>query len=339
MAREIYLYSGIYSWTAESFNREFEAASNEDVKLRVSSGGGQVFGAWPMIAKMNEHKGNIETSVDGLAASMALYLLPYSDKVTAVEVARFLIHRADAPIRNEEDRKLLADINKDLRAQFERKINSDKFKEVTGKSFDDIFNPEARIDVWLTANQAKKIGLVDEVVKLDSRVKAESMAMIDAIAATAGFTPEGKAEEEKNQNSINNKQKTQIMDIAKLKADHPGVYAQVIAEGVTKGVTQERDRVGAFMAFAGVDLEAVKKGIEGGEALTQTATAEFTVKMVQQGTIASLEEGSEDPLNTGNGKDKGDDKKTPEEIKAEKELQEYEASLDAELGIEAGEAS
>jgi len=334
MAKEIYLYSGIYSFTAENFNKEMEAASGQDIDFRVSSGGGDVFAGWPMIAKMGEHTGNIKIKVDGLAASMAAFMLPYADEVEAVEVARIMVHRADMYVREEGEKRLLADINKSLRSQFEKTLDLEAFEKITGKTMDDVFNSEARIDIWLTAKEAKKVGLVNKVVKLEPRVKAESEGLINAIAANAGWKPsEGQKPKSEKENSFINNQKTQIMTIAELKATHPALYAEVIAVGETN----ERDRVGAFMAFAAVDLDAVKKGIESGEPLTQTATAEFTVKMVNAGRVADLEEGSE-----GNVDPKGDGKedvKTEAEIaadaKAKLEFEASEKELYAELGIKA----
>lgn len=337
MAKEIYLYSGIYGFVAEAFNKSLEELQGEDVDFRVSSGGGDVLSGWPMIVKMGEHNGNIKIKVDGMAASMALFMLPYANEVEAIEVARFMIHRADGYAPSDSDKQHLEAVNASLRKQFEKRIDSNIFKEVTGKTIKEIFTAEKRIDVWLTAKEAKKVGLVTKVTKLEPRLKAEAETMINAIAATAGFVENKKPKAKKEEKKSNNyKQKTQIMNIAQLKAEHPAIYASVIAEGET----QERDRVGAFMAFAEVDLKAVKEGIESGKPLTATLTAEFSVKMIQAGAVKNLEEGSEEELDTkGEGKGNVKDEKT---LKAEaKEKEEFEAKekeLYAELGIEAPKA-
>lgn len=329
MAKEIYLYSGIYGFVAEEFNKALEEMQGEDVTFRVSSGGGDVFSGWPMVTKMGEHEGNIKIKVDGMAASMAAFMLPYADEVEAIEVAKIMIHRAGGYAPSDSDKKLLNDVNVSLRKQFEKRVDADVFKEVTGKTIKEIFTAEERIDVWLTAQEAKKIGLVTKVTKLEPRLKAEAETMVNAIAATAGFDSEAKPFK-KEIDSNNKNKKTQIMKIAELKATHPALYAEVLA----KGKALELDRVGAFMAFAKVDLEAVKKGIEGGEALTQTAMAEFSVKMINAGRIDKIEAGSEkdiDPEGKGNHKD-GEKSKEEKEVKAE--LLKAEADLSAELGID-----
>ena len=57
MATEILLYSSIYSFSAESFIKEMEAASGNDVVLRINTPGGDPQAGFGMIAKFAEHKG------------------------------------------------------------------------------------------------------------------------------------------------------------------------------------------------------------------------------------------------------------------------------------------
>jgi hypothetical protein len=67
----------------------------------------------------------------------------------------------------------LAARNQVIRKKLEAKINEEEFTKVTKKSFDDIFSMEDRLDVRMNAQQAKKIGLVDEIVKLNPVLRAE----------------------------------------------------------------------------------------------------------------------------------------------------------------------
>lgn len=324
MAREIKLYSGIYSWTAERFMDSLDFESNEDVVVRVNSFGGSVFDGFGMLTKMSEYEGKITVKVDGLAASMATFLLLYADEVQAVDVARLMIHRADGYAGSEEAKNLLNSINKDLRKQYESRIDESKLKSVTGKSFDDIFNPEKRVDVWLTANQARQIGLIDKVVKLKPTQREATAQQMMSFAASAGIEnlPEIKIESKKETISQinNNKQMNSLED---LKAEKPEIYKAA----VQLGVSSERDRVGAWMAYAEVDQEAVTKGIESGEEITATQREKFNVKMNSQKRVEEIENAD------GNDKEvdpKGEGKKS-EPTAEEKEAEKYEADLKAEI--------
>lgn len=91
----------------------------------------------------------------------------------------------------------------------------------------------------------------------------------------------------------NNKDKNQLnsksMTIEELKRDHPATYASIFDSGVTSGVNQEKDRVGAWLAHADTDTEAVIAGINSGENISQKSTQELLVKAVTKNGIANLQ--------------------------------------------------
>ena len=79
------------------------------------------------------------------------------------------------------------------------------------------------------------------------------------------------------------------MDIKALKSDHPALFAEVVALGQKEGVTAERDRVGAWMAFGDVDFKAVSEGINEGASLTAKVTAELSRKSFSASAIVAIE--------------------------------------------------
>lgn len=273
MAKEIYLYSGIYSYTSEYVISQLQAFAKEPVTLRVNTPGGYVSAGWGIAAKIKEH-GNVTIQIDGQVASMGTTLLPSAKRVVALDVSRIMIHRADGPTENDEDQKLLDGINVDLKAFLSRKIDEKKFKEITGYTLDEIFDPTKRIDVWLTGEQAKEIGLVQEVIKMNEQDASAFSDIMSRIAA------EQQASQSQNSNFNSNK-----MTIDDIRAKHPEAYAQIVA----LGATQERDRVGAWLAFADVDVQAVKKGVEEGKPISQTAMADFMRKSFSKEKLAAVE--------------------------------------------------
>lgn len=303
--QEILLYSPIYSFTAESMIQQMNEADGGDLTLRVNSPGGSVFAGWGIVAKSLEYEGNITIKVDGTADSMAAIFLLYHKDVQALNVSKFTLHRASTFSTNPADMALLADINKDIRAAFERKLDIPAFEEIAGISLDEFFNSENAIDVNIDAKQAKKIGLVSQINTLEP---AEFEALSLKFAALS-----------KPQNQ-NQKPKQNKMNLDELKSNHPEVYAQA----VNVGVTAEKDRAGAWMEFVDVDPKAVAEGINSDKPLSQKAMAEFSKKMFSAQRLNDSELENAAPTSDAAPK-------TDSEIKAEKEadfLADVSASLE-----------
>jgi ATP-dependent protease ClpP protease subunit len=292
MAKEIYLYSGIYSFTAEDVIRQMEENKNSDIVIRMNTNGGDPQAAYGMIAKMKEMKKNVTIKVDGKALSSGAFMLPFASKVVALNVSEFLIHRAaytpgyEANAMTPAERSALVRMNNDLRSAIEKKVTADKFRQVTGFSYDQVFNISDRIDVTLTAEQMKDMGLVDDIIDInDSEIAAFSDKYYFSDVKTANVAV-GLGDEMKSalaKIEAFTKQKNNGMDITTLKTSHPDVYATVVAEGIA----QERDRVGSWNAFAGIDPVAVAAGIKSGKAITETDRSEFMLKVAQGGAAAA----------------------------------------------------
>ncbi len=175
MAKPILLYDYIHSALAESFTEKvFEHPKDESIEIWVNGPGGSLSAGWSMLAALHDRDVNI--TVTGDASSFYFFMLLFSDNNTAFDTSNFLVHRAASfweEIMTEEELKEVENRNKIIRKKLEARIDENKFIEVTGKTFDDIFDMENRLDVRLTAQQAKKIGLVDKVIKLNVKKRAE----------------------------------------------------------------------------------------------------------------------------------------------------------------------
>ena len=317
--KEILIYTGIYDFTAETFiNRLNEISKDEDIIIRLNSPGGSVFAGWGMIAALKERTGKNILKVDGNASSMAFFMLPFFDEVQALDITNFMIHRATGWVENEDDQKILDNINKSLKDKLEKRIDKDKFMDVTGISIKDIFEAEKRRDIWVTAKEAKKIGLIDRVVRLEPR---EINAMQKNLVAFSTFedteVQEPRGSEEIKEPIINiNKVKKVIMTKAELKAENPDLYNEIYNDGIKA----EADRVGAFMAFSDIDLEAVKTEIKEGRTISQTFMAEMTIKSISNKTLDAKKEGSPETIKTPEGEEKTPTENDLEIAQAEKEI-------------------
>jgi ATP-dependent protease ClpP protease subunit len=329
MAKEILLYGGFYTFSAEDFINKMEEAKSEDVTLRILSNGGDPESSFGMIGKWKEHLKGKKTKTDAYARSTAAYFLCYSEDNECLDVSKFMFHRAAYPqsLENnlewftEERKKELNDVNNPLRSALEAKVNVPTFERITGVTMDQLFSLDGRIDVTLDASQAKKVGLINKIIKITPEIRAEVNSNMSKIAAL-GFDEDVIIEAKQIQETTIKK-----MDLNKLKAEHPHVYAEAVKDGILQGVKQEKERISAFLVFADVDIKAVKEGIEGVEPLSTTKMAEFVRKSASAEFLKDTKEGSIPPVTT--------EAQAVEAQKTEKEKQvsTFEAEVKANLNL------
>lgn len=314
MAKEILLYSGIYNFVAENIINAMEANKSTRVNMRVNSGGGDLQSSWGIAAKMQEH-GNVHIQVDGMAMSSAFNLCMYAKSVECLDVTNFMAHRAAYSYGGDsaEEKAFLAKVNDDLRKQMEARIDSARLKAMKGVTIADIFDKEERIMVFFSAKEAEQLGIVSKVNKLTPQ---EVEAFNETFMRIAAEYTEPPKNQNQNFNTMNS--------LAELKEKYPAIYAQALAEGKATGIVEEKDRVGAAMVFAHIDLEGVRKIIESGKAMTQTQTAEFALKVTSESVLASLKKDA--PAAVKGAEVKG------EAVNAE--VVDFENKLRAELGLD-----
>ena len=325
MAKEIFLYGGIDDLSAEFFMNKISGADNEDILVYINSKGGDPQSSFGMIKKFQEHSGNKNIEVHGKAQSAAAFFLLYADHVKALDVSEFLFHRAaypsfiesDSNIFTDEMKKSLSIVNDSLKEAFVSKIDVEKFEKITGVTVEDLFSMDTRINVVLTASEAKQIGLVDEIYNITPEKRAEINSRTLQMAAS-------KFDDVKDEKPLNiEKQKTgnkksRIMTINEFKNEHPEIYAKAVDFGVKK----ERDRIGAAMVYVDIDAKMVTEIIASGETITATQQAELTRKSITKEALVDLEKESPKSINT----------ETPENKEAtieEKEFVSFKDELEA----------
>lgn len=305
--KEVLIYGRVYGYEGQAFFDSInEISSDSSLTVRVNTGGGDVNAFYGMIAKYAEFEGSKNIKVDGEASSMAVFFICHADKgsVECLDSSEFIVHRAaypsyvesseqfDGPMKQSLDNK-----NKYLRKSLEARVDEAIFTEVTGKTFNDIFSMSERIDVLLTAQQAKKVGLVDKINKLTPTrtAKIEAYAQKAALVSKENGQPFSIKQTKKvADNSETDKLKQKKMTLVEFKAKHPDVFAEASKEGAMA----ERDRSGALLAFLDADKEAVKKAIMEGSVLSQTLMAELGVKMFSKAEGARIAADSEGDVST-----------------------------------------
>lgn len=258
-----------------------EDNSDTDICLRINSPGGSVLAGWGIIAKMREKtEGKIKGKVDGAAMSMACYALAFMDEVECLDISKFMLHPADMYVSDETDQAFLDSMNADLRKKLEAKIDSKKLKTITGYSIADMFENKDTPDLHFNATQAKELGLVTKIVKLNpAEAKAVNDRMFAAVALAEPIKPVVMAE---------------IKTLTEFKAAYPELYAQAIKEGIDK----EHDRVMSFQAFRKVDAKAVAKAIKKGKKITAEFQSEMARKQNSPEALKALEKDSAKAIDT-----------------------------------------
>jgi ATP-dependent protease ClpP protease subunit len=328
---EILLYGTIYSSSAEAFINALNDNGDNDLSVRINSEGGSPEYGWGMVAKFSEATGKKRVKVDGKAHSMAAYFLCYADDVEVLDVAQILLHRAAYPewiesndsIMTQSMKDSLTFINKKLRAALEAKVDVAKFEKIKGITMDQLFSLDSRIEVMLTAAEAKKMGLVNRVVNITPEKTAQIKSEMERIAAHAQGLPYQIAAEQEKPNSI--------MDIAKLKAEHPALYAEVFNLGKTEGISLEKDRVEACLVYAEVDMPGVKAAIESGKSLSAKQISDFMMKVASGRHLEGIAADSGENKEVKTEEVKNKEKNAETEAKAKVDA--FEASVRSHLNI------
>lgn len=140
-----------------------EMESDKDIKIYIDSGGGSVYSGLGLLDVMDFVKPDIITVNTGLAASMAAVILcsGTKGKRKALRRSRTMIHQplGYTGYAQATDMEIEAkEINSLKKELYE--IISDS----TGQVYDKVYKDSER-DYWMTAAEAKKYGMIDEIIQ------------------------------------------------------------------------------------------------------------------------------------------------------------------------------
>ena len=134
---------------------------NKDIHLYINSPGGSVSAGWAIYDTMRYIKCDVSTTCIGMAASMGAFLLAggTNGKRYALPNSRIMIHQPSGGAQGQAS---------DIKIQAEQIIETRKrlnqyLAENTGQPIE-IIERDTDRDFWMSAEQAKEYGLVDQVV-------------------------------------------------------------------------------------------------------------------------------------------------------------------------------
>lgn len=164
----MYIFSNIggFGIDGQQFANELNQVGQfgYDAKIHINSGGGSVMDGISIMRAIQNFPNNIETVVEGIAASIAGIIAVGSSKRTMVDFGRIMIHdpmfSTDAPLTTKQ-KNALQSIRSMLIKIFENNSNFDI------DELDKIMTDET----WLDAEQCLELGLVDSIVVTDRNTK------------------------------------------------------------------------------------------------------------------------------------------------------------------------
>lgn len=143
----------------------------ETIEVEINSGGGSVYAGSEIYTALKNHKGQVNVSIVGLAASAASVIAMAGKTVKMSPTAQFMVHNVSA--RGEGDYRDMQHMADILKTANETIASSYILK--TGKSKDEILAMMDK-ETWLTAEKAKEYGFVDEVMFTNDDSKFQLVA-------------------------------------------------------------------------------------------------------------------------------------------------------------------
>ncbi|MGC6415372.1 MAG: ATP-dependent Clp endopeptidase proteolytic subunit ClpP [Bacteroidia bacterium] len=137
------------------------ANPNRDIQIYVNSPGGSVYAGLAIYDTMQYIGSDVATICTGMAASMAAVLMSAGEKGkrTALPHSRIMIHQ---PLGGAQGQASDIEITYKEISKLKKELY-DILSDHTGQPYDRIEKDSDR-DYWMTADEAKKYGMIDEVL-------------------------------------------------------------------------------------------------------------------------------------------------------------------------------
>lgn len=157
---EIFIYDeiGMFGISAADFVKDLRAHKGKDISLRLNTPGGDVFGGNIIYNALRDHKGEVTTIIDGVAASIGSVIAMAGKTLRMAENAFLMIHNPFAILAGDaEELRKKADVLDKIKGTM-----ANAYAEKSGKDLETI-NAWMAAETWFTAQEAQDAGFCDEI--------------------------------------------------------------------------------------------------------------------------------------------------------------------------------
>jgi len=165
--------------TAKNFQKELSEIKASQIDLHINSPGGQVDEGITIYNLLKQHKANITTYVDGWAGSIATIIALAGNKIIMAENGMWIVHNPSGIVMgNANDMRKTADV---LDKIGETMVGTYASKT---KKTDAEIKAIMDVETWMTADEAKEFGFVDEI---SGEMDMAACVKFIPVMAKAGF--------------------------------------------------------------------------------------------------------------------------------------------------------
>ncbi len=158
---EVYIYDEIGYWgvTAKDFVRDLVKIDAKKINLHLNTPGGSVFDGVSIYNALVKHKAEVETHIDGLAASMGSIIALAGNTVNMAKNAFFMIHNPwSFVVGDAETMRKEADLLDKISASSLVNTYAEK-SGLDAEYIKELMDDES----WLNAEEAEEYGFVDNI--------------------------------------------------------------------------------------------------------------------------------------------------------------------------------
>ena len=208
-------YIGPYQFSKQYIRNELSGHSNSPVTVQISTLGGSVDHALNIYDQFTEH-GNVTAELSSFVASSGTIISLGAKTVRMNENSFYLIHKLmnwmdEWGYKNEDDiETLIAKLEKEKQQLAKMTLQVARmYTKKTGKSLKEITDL-MKEEIWLTAEEAKEWGFVDEVYAPKEPVNFLDTKMVAMISAAGYPIPELKRNTHLITNTMAEKNETKL---------------------------------------------------------------------------------------------------------------------------------
>ena len=168
---ELLLYGEIsdVSWygdevTPKEFHEDLISCEGKDLAVHINSPGGDVFAAQAIYTQLKAYTGKVTMHIDGMCASAATIIACAGDTVIMPSNTIYMIHNPKSAMLGYFDAPQLDKISESLGAVKQTIVNV-YMARVHGVLTETQIKHKMDSETWMTADEAKSYGFVDEITE------------------------------------------------------------------------------------------------------------------------------------------------------------------------------